>query len=79
MSNQAKRRLNLIYSCVLGTLLIVTGVLFIVSCIGIYNSGDRPFTRESVGAALTKLLIPICLSVAGVIGGAVIKIFATFA
>lgn len=75
MSEQAKRRLHLIYSCVLGALLLTVGILFIVSCIGIYNSGDRPFTRESVSAAFSKIAVPVYITLLGAVGGIIIKIF----
>ncbi len=73
--NENKTRLfHLIYACAVGVLVIALGVLFITSCIGIYRSGERPFTRESVGDALTKIAIPSAITVLAIIGGAVVNL-----
>lgn len=48
-------------------MLITVGVLYIISCIEIWKSGTSPFTRESIGYQLTKLLIPSIIAVISVI------------
>ena len=58
MSEKSKKIIHTVISVTVSLALVVVGALFIAQCIGIYNSGERPFTRESVGAALKKILIP---------------------
>ena len=73
--NESKiKRLHLIYACVLSGLLLVTSVLFIASCIGIYQSGDRPFTRESIGIAFRRIAPVVFVTLAAIVGAIVIKL-----
>ncbi len=73
--NESKiKRIHLIYACVFSALLIATAVLFIVSCIGIYNSGDRPFTRESIGTAFKRIAPVVYLTLAATVGAIVLKL-----
>ena len=73
--NESKiKRLHLIYACVLSGLLLVTSVLFIASCIGIYQSGDRPFTRESIGMAFRKIAPVVYVTLAAIAGAIAIKL-----
>lgn len=72
MSEKSKKIIHTVISVTVSLALIVVGALFIAQCIGIYNSGERPFTRESVGAALKKVLIPtLVLAVLTLIGALV--------
>ena len=75
MNQNTLRRIHYIYGIVLSCLIVILGICFIVSCISIYMSGERPFTRESVGAQLKALLVPIILCVLGIIGGIVLSFF----
>ena len=73
--NESKiKRIHLIYASVLSILLIAVSVLFIVSCIGIYNSGDRPFTRESIGMAFKKIASVVYIALAAIAGAIALKI-----
>ena len=74
MNENKIKRLHLIYACVLSGLLLVTSVLFIVSCIGIYHSGDRPFTRESIGIAFRRIAPVVYVTLAAIVGAIVIKL-----
>ena len=69
MTEQTKNRLHLIYSIVLSVMLAVAGILLVIACVGIYNSGNKPFTPESVAAAFSGIAVPVWLCVALVIGG----------
>lgn len=69
MTEQTKNRLHLIYSIVLSVMLAVAGILLVIACVGIYNSGSKPFTPESVAAAFSGIAVPVWLCVALVIGG----------
>ncbi len=74
MSDQMKRRVRLGYAIFVSLLLALTALLFVISCIGIYRSGDSPFTRESVGTAIRAIIVPIVLTVACAIGGGILHV-----
>lgn len=73
MSLKNRKRLHLSCGIVLSVLLTVTGVLLILSCVGIYRQGSSPFTRESVGAALSRIAVPGCLTLLGIVTTAVLR------
>ena len=75
MSINTKKYIHLIYSIILSVLLIVAGFCLITACIGIYRSGDKPFTPESVAAAFTGIAVPVCLCLSWMIGGFVLDGF----
>ncbi|MBQ8689446.1 MAG: hypothetical protein IJ515_03685 [Clostridia bacterium] len=75
MSESTKKRILLIYTCALGILLIAVGVLFVVSCVNIYNLGDRPFTRENISSAFSKIAVPVYIAIAAVVIGGIGKIW----
>ena len=73
--NESKiRRIHLIYACVLSGLLLAVSVLFIASCIGIYTSGDRPFTRASIGAAFRQIAPVVYVAIAAIAGAVALKL-----
>lgn len=73
--NESKiKRLHLIYACALSVLLLAVAVLFIASCIGIYNSGDRPFTRESIGEAFKKISPVVYIALVAIVGAILLKL-----
>jgi len=74
MSENKKRVLHLCLLCTVGALVILVGALLVAECIGIYKSGARPFTRESVGEALKRVIIPSVITVASIIAAAVIDL-----
>ena len=55
MTTKTERRLRLIRGVLLSLLIPITGVALALACIGIYQSGEAPFTRASVSAALIRL------------------------
>lgn len=75
MTQEKLRKLHLIYGIVLSCLVVVTGICFIVSCVLIYKSGMRPFTRESISLHFGNIVIPVILCIVGVIGGMVLSFF----
>lgn len=75
MSQEKLRKLHLVYGIVLSCLVIVTGICFIVSCVLIYRSGARPFTRESISTYFMSIIVPVILCIAGIIGGMVLSFF----
>ncbi len=73
----ATQRAHYIYSVALGIVIIISGISFIAACLGIYNSGEQPFTRESVAAAFKGIAIPVytcaAMTVIGIIFDVVSK------
>lgn len=59
MTKENLQKLHRVYSICLGLVILVTGLCFIVSCLGIYNSGKQPFTSESVANAFSRIAIPV--------------------
>lgn len=64
-----KKHVHLVYSIVLSITLVVSGICLIAACVGIYLSGDRPFSPEAVAAAFRHIALPVYLCLALVIGG----------
>lgn len=69
MTKAPKNRIRLIYGILLSVVIVVAGICLVAACIGIYRSGDKPFSRESVAAAFSGIAIPVYLCLAMVIGG----------
>ena len=74
MTDKNKRIISLAYGIILSVMLAVSGILLIYSCVSIYNLGDRPFTPESIGAAFSKISIPIYATIALVVIGIIGKL-----
>ena len=70
-----KKRIHQIYGILLSVSLVVSGILLIIACIGIYLSGDRPFTPEAVAAAFSGIAIPVYLCLALIVGGFILEGF----
>lgn len=75
MSSKTCKRIHLIYSAVLSILLTFAGICLIVACVGIYRSGDKPFSPEAVSAAFSGIAVPVYLCVALIVGGFVLEGF----
>lgn len=69
-----KKRIRLIYRILLSASLVISGVLLMVACVGIYRSGSSPFSRESVAAAFGTIAIPVYISLALLIGGFILEL-----
>lgn len=74
MSLKTRKIIHTAFSIVTSLILVAVGALFITQCIGIYNSGDRPFTRESVGAAFKEIMIPMLVFVIVTVAGTIISV-----
>lgn len=63
MRQDKMNKIRTILSWVTTALIIFTGLLLILSCLDIYNSGDRPFTRESIAAHFHQIswVVYICI------------------
>lgn len=74
MEESKKQLVKLIYGIVTTVAVAVLGICFILACYGIYSSGPNAFTRESVGAALMSIIVPIIIAVVLIIGGLVLSL-----
>ena len=70
MSPKNKKLMHGICGIACAVLLVLTAVLFAVSCVQIYKSGASPFTRESVAAHFSRIAVPVyaCIAVVAVSG-----------
>ena len=69
-----KSRVHLVTDVVISAMLVILGILFISSCYSIYKSGATPFTRESIGAAFSRIAVPTYVTVTLVVIGAAVNI-----
>lgn len=75
MKQETKQRLHTAYSLILTAMLVIAGICLIVACLGIYHSGDKPFTPESVAAAFSGIALPVYLCLALILGGFILDGF----
>lgn len=68
------KRIHTIYSIVLSLALVVAGICLILACVGIYRSGDRPFSPEAVATAFAGIAVPIYTCLALIAGGFLLDI-----
>ena len=61
MNNETLKRIQQIYNAVLSIVIVITGMCLITACLGIYQSGDQPYSRESVAAAFGSISVPVYL------------------
>ena len=66
-NDMKQKQIRLICSTVLTVLLILAALCLMIACIGIYNAGDQPFSRESVAEAFRRIRIPVYLCLAGIL------------
>lgn len=74
MSGEQIKKLLKVYRIALSCVVIVAGICLMVACVGIYRSGDEPFSREAVAAAFSPISVPVYLCLAMVLAGFVLKL-----
>lgn len=74
MPQEKVKKIHLIYSCIAAVLVIALGIALMVSFWNIYQSGPRPYSRESIGARLQDLSVLIYVAAAVAVGGFVLNI-----
>ena len=74
LTKDKSRLIRLLSASLTSLMLAVCGVLYIITCIGIWQSGASPFTRDSIGEGLMKLLIPSIITVVLIIATSVLFI-----
>lgn len=75
MSEKASKWVWRIYGSVTGFFCIVTGYCLIAACVGIYRSGEKPFSREAVAVAFQGISIWVYLTLVLVVGGLLLSLF----
>lgn len=75
MSTENVKKIHLIYGCITAVLVVIVAICLIVSCVGIYQSGDRPFSREVIAQAFRQLAVPGWLCLVAVVGGIALQVF----
>ncbi len=74
-SLKMKKIIYLVFDITLSLMLAVCGILFALSCYTVYTSGEtQMFTYESIGHAFDKIDIPVYITLALVVVGAVLAI-----
>ncbi len=64
-----------ILGILLSVSIIVSGICMIMQCLSIYNSGDKPYSREAVAQAFSEISVPIFICIALMILTFVYNIF----
>lgn len=62
MTKESTLRLHRIYNILFSLVLVAAGICLIIGDITIYNSGDQPFSRESVAATFSTIAFPVYLA-----------------
>lgn len=75
MSENTKRHIHLIYDIVLSAVLGIDCICLMIACVGIYLSGEKPFTPDSVAFAFQSIAVPIYLCLALVVARFVLEGF----
>lgn len=74
MSEKTVHTVRLVYGILLSVLLCMTGVLLIIGCVSIYQSGPRPFTPESISAAFAKIQVPVYMTLGVLLVGIILHL-----
>lgn len=69
MDNKTAKRVHLVYGCITTVLIIILAISLMLSSWSIYQSGDHPYTRASVGEKLQDMLILITATGCAIIIG----------
>ena len=75
MTEQSAGKLRRIYGIATSVILVLTGILLMVQCCRIYDSGEGTFSREIVAAHFSPIAIPVFLCLGMVVIGFVLDCF----
>lgn len=70
-----RKHIRQIYRILLSICVICAGLCLIISCVGIYLSGTRPFSREAVAAAFSRIAVSVYLSLFFILAGWIGSLF----
>lgn len=62
MTKESTMRMHRIYNILFSIVIIIAGICLIIGVLTIYNSGDQPFSRESVAATFSTIAFPVYLT-----------------
>ena len=75
MTNETMMRLKRIYHILFSIVIIIAGICLIAGVLSIYNSGDQPFSRESVAVTFSGIAFPVYLCLVMTIISFVLEFF----
>ena len=61
MNHVTIKKFHQIYNVVLSIVIVIAGICLITACLGIYQSGDQPYSREAVATAFAPISFPVYL------------------
>ena len=73
MSSDRISKLRRVCGIATTCIVILAGICLMVACVGIYRSGEEPFSRASVAAAFAPISIPVYLCLALVVADLVLN------
>ena len=76
MSTEKVNKIHLIYGICMSILSVALATLCIILCLNIYNSGDDPFTRYSIGKSFSYISALVYIYIAVIIGGVTLNVVA---
>lgn len=75
MSEKVGRRIRFIYGAITGCSCIWAGFCLIAGAVGIYRSGEKPYTREAVAIAFQGISVFVYIALALVVLGFLLSLF----
>lgn len=75
MTSNTIKHIRRIYAIAVTATTILAGLCLMAACLGIYLSGDEPYSPDAVAAAFSPIAIPVYLCLAVVILGFVLELF----
>lgn len=69
MDNKAAKTIHLVFGCIASVLIIALAIMLMISCWEIYQSGDHPYTRASVGEKLQEMFVLIVVTGGFIVAG----------
>lgn len=61
MTSNLARKIRLVYGVILSISIAAAGICLMAACVGIYRTGDHPFSREVVANAFRPIAVPVYL------------------
>ncbi len=75
MNEKKIKLIHMISGIAISAALIVAAACLIISAYTIYNSGDAPYTPESIGEQYSRFALPLWIAVAAVGAGILLNLF----
>lgn len=74
MTKEKLQKIHHIYNWILSVVIVIAGICLITACLGIYHSGDHPYSREAVAAAFSGIAFPVYLCIIMIICGIIFEL-----